>query len=420
MRAILRVFPNKFFAELAILGLIVGLVTSKVVLSVATIMILCNALINIRAGENLKAWVNDSTNRIFILLFLVYLFSGFYSEDTGYWVDRCRMKLPFLALPLGFTAVKKLTTKEFHKWLAIFFYTIFGASIIVFINYLAHYETLNQLLSQGQPIPAPLHDHIRFSLEIAFAIITGGYLLLHKFQFYAKKEKYILWTGLIFLIIFIHIFAVRSGIVTLYIALLVIIFQWLISKKEYLKGLVAIALLAGFAFASINYIPSLKNRVAYFKYELDLIKKGELHPEHSDAQRILSIIYGSQIAEKNPLIGVGAGDIKNEMDLLYKQHAGSEFVKSKLPHNQFVYFMAATGIIGLIVFLLSIFYPWLSKKRFKNQLFTVFFVIMLFSFLAEHTLEIQLGTAFYLLFLLLIKKYIDDNRETISATSNHE
>ena len=95
MRAILRVFPNKFFAELAILGLIVGLVTSKVVLSVATIMILCNALINIRAGENLKAWVNDSTNRIFILLFLVYLFSGFYSEDTGYWVDRCRMNLPF-------------------------------------------------------------------------------------------------------------------------------------------------------------------------------------------------------------------------------------------------------------------------------------------------------------------------------------
>jgi ABC-type xylose transport system permease subunit len=102
MRSLLRVFPNQFFASLAILGLIVGLVTSKVVLSVATIMIMCNAIINLRIAENFKKWIGDTTSVLLIALFLVYLLTGFYSDDTGYWVDRCRMKLPFLALPLGF------------------------------------------------------------------------------------------------------------------------------------------------------------------------------------------------------------------------------------------------------------------------------------------------------------------------------
>jgi O-antigen ligase len=105
----------------------------------------------------------------------------------------------------------------------------------------------------------------------------------------------------------------------------------------------------------------------YFKYEMDLIKIGELHPEHSDAQRLLSIQYGVRIAEENPLLGVGVGDIKTEMDKLYNQSAGSEFVKSKLPHNQFVYFLAASGIVGFLVFMLSVLYPWFSHKRFKKH-----------------------------------------------------
>jgi O-antigen ligase len=351
MRSLLRVFPNQFFANLAILGLIVGLVTSKVVLSVATIMLLCNAIINIKAGENFKKWMGDTTGMLLMALFAVYLVTGFYSDDTGYWVDRCRMKLPFLALPLGFTTVKTLTAKSFQRWLAIYFYVITAAAIVVCANYFVHFETLNEQLTKGQPIPAPLRDHIRFSLEMAFAIVVGIYLWKQKLFFTAPKEKYVLGAAIIFLVVFIHIFAVRSGIVTLYIAIAVMIFHWLFTHKAYIKGVLALAGMVVFAISAIQFIPSLNSRMAYFRYEMELIKKGELHPEHSDAQRLLSIEYGIQIAKENPLMGVGVGDIKTEMDKLYSQSAGIEFVKSKLPHNQFVYFLAASGIFGFIVFL---------------------------------------------------------------------
>ena len=419
MRSLLRVFPNQFFASLAILGLIVGLVTSKVVLSVATIMIMCNAIINLRIAENFKKWIGDTTSVLLIALFLVYLLTGFYSEDTGYWVDRCRMKLPFLALPLGFTTVKTLTHKRFQQWLAVYFYVIVAAAIVVCINYLFHFDTLNEQLTKGQPIPAPLRDHIRFSLEMAFAVVVGIYLWNNKFSFGLRNEKYVLGAGILFLTIFIHVFAVRSGILTMYIAFIVMILYWLFTKKAYLQGLMALIVLVGFAISAVMFIPSLHARMLYFKYEMELIKKGELHPEHSDAQRLLSIQYGVQIAEENPLLGVGVGDIKTEMDKLYNQSAGSEFVKSKLPHNQFVYFLAASGIVGFLVFMLSVLYPWFSQKRFKNMLYSVFILIMLISFMAEHTLEIQIGTAFYLLFLLLIKKYIDDTAQLAESEKQY-
>lgn len=417
MRSILRVFPNRFFASLALFGLIAGLVTSKLMLSVATITIMCNAFININAAENFKKWLSDKTNLLFIAVFLIYLLSGFYSSDTGYWVDRCRMKLPFIAIPLGFTAIRTFTKKTFFTWLALYFYTITLASLIVFINYIFHFQEFNQRLSQGQPIPAPLNDHIRFSIEIAFAIITGAYLYLN--QYFEKRIlKITAAVFILFLIIFIHVFAVRTGIVALYFTVLVLLCRWVIIKKQYLKAFIAVAGIAFIAFLSIQFIPSLHNRMGYFKYELELIRKGELNPDHSDAQRILSMEYGLEIAQKNIFIGTGAGDIKNEMDTLYHQQPGDIKLKSKLPHNQFIYVFAATGIIGLVIFLISLFYPWFSKKRYHNVLYTSFFCIILFSFLTEHTLEIQIGTAFYLLFLLLIKKYIDDTQSEKELTAH--
>lgn len=415
MRSLLRVFPNQFFANLAILGLIVGLVTSKVVLSVATIMLMCNALINIRAKTLLKTWFRDPVALWCLAVFGVYLLSGFWSDDTGYWVDRCRMKLPFLALPLGFTAVKQLTRSDFHRWLAIYVLVITGTALVMLVNYLFHYAELTQQLTFGHPIPAPLRDHIRFSLELAFAIIVAGYLFTQRYNAFLRIPHWLYGVACILMTICIHVFAVRSGIITLYLAILIVLLHQAFAYKKYLQtalGLIGILAIAGI---SVYAIPSLKARMGYFQYEWTLIRDGQLNAEHSDAQRLLSMQYGIEVARTQPLIGVGAGDIRNEMNDLYTRNTQEDTVKSKMPHNQFIYMWAATGILGLCVFLISALYPWFSRQRYKHMLFTVFLSMMLFAFMAEHTLEIQLGTAYYLLFLLLIRKYIDDTRQVAHA-----
>lgn len=415
MRSFLRVFPNQFFADLAILGLIVGLVTSKVVLSVATIMLMCNAFINIRAGQNMKTWLRDPVALWCLAVFGMYLISGFWSGDLGYWVDRCRMKLPFLALPLGFVAVKRLSKEAFHRWLAIYVWVIAGTSCIVLLNYLLHFKELNEALTYGHPIPAPLRDHIRFSLELAFAIVVAGYLFVQRVKIFTGNRPYIYAILSLFMVICIHVFAVRSGIITLYAALFIVLIHQAFSRKKYLQALAGMGLVAIVAYASMVFIPSLHARMGYFAYELELIRKGQINPEHSDAQRLLSMQYGITVAQESPIIGVGAGDIRDKMVAQYALHTQSDIVKSKMPHNQYIYFFAATGIIGVLIFIISALYPWFSRGRYKNLLYTVFLSMMMISFMAEHTLEIQLGTAYYLLFLLLIRKYIDDNSTPVHA-----
>jgi hypothetical protein len=67
---------------------------------------------------------------------------------------------------------------------------------------------------------------------------------------------------------------------------------------------------------------------------------------------------------------------------------------------------ASTGIFGLLVFCFAIFLPLFNRKNISNVLFVCFYIIILSSFFTEATIEEQMGTAFYLLFFLLLYEYI--------------
>ena len=166
----------------------------------------------------------------------------------------------------------------------------------------------------------------------------------------------------------------------------------------------SIIFLSAAALSSAAFIifPSLKDKINYFKYEWTLIENGEMKQGHNDAQRILSIQYGIETGMQHPLLGVGAGDIRDETDKAYHTNPEYASVVSKLPHNQFVFVFAATGIIGLLILIAGIVLPVTEKNRSRNPLLIAFLIILVLSFLSEHTLEIQIGTAFYLLFLLLL------------------
>lgn len=358
-------------------------------------------LLNNNIAQNFKNWLSDIPSVLFLLFFLAYVISGFWSADLHQWAERCRIKLPFIAVPFGFASIRAFRKHMLHIILFFYVTVIAIASVIMLSNYLLHYQTYNALLMQGQPIPAPMNEHIRFSLEIAFAIICGGYLAIRSDIFYQRFQKTVIICITVFLFICIHVFAVRSGIFTLYAALLAIIIYSAIKKGVLLKGAIALILLGLAGVIAISTIPSLKNRMGYFKYELDLIRNNEIKAGHSDAQRLVSIQLGMEVVKENLLIGVGAGDIRTAMTEKYQQYYGDEDFTVKTPHNQFVYTWVCIGIIGLLIFLAAFFYPLCIPSIRNNILYIGFFITILLSLLTEHTFEIQIGTAFYMLFCML-------------------
>lgn len=76
-------------------------------------------------------------------------------------------------------------------------------------------------------------------------------------------------------------------------------------------------------------------------------------------------------------------------------------------HNQYLSIGVAFGIVGLIWFLITLFYPMFLQGKNVDYLYVTFLLIAVISFLTEDTLETQAGVTFYAFFnsfFLLITK----------------
>ena len=153
--------------------------------------------------------------------------------------------------------------------------------------------------------------------------------------------------------------------------------------------------------ANYNYIenPGIKTRimkiiVAYNNYK----RYGDANGS-SVFQRVEFIKASLGIIKDNPVIGVGTGDIADAFANYYEE------TNSKLrpeyrfrSHNQYLAISVAFGVIGLLWYLFSMFYPVFAEKKNRNYLYLVFLFIIAFSMLTEDTLETQIGVTLFAYF----------------------
>ena len=126
-------------------------------------------------------------------------------------------------------------------------------------------------------------------------------------------------------------------------------------------------------------------------------------------QRVLYWKVAAKIIERNWLLGVGTGDIK---DAMYNMHREMNFDLDERfwlrAHNQFLSFFAAFGIIGFVYFLYM--FGYAMVKRRKNFLALAFLVIAFASCLTEDTLETQAGVTFFAFFYALFSQSFRDSQ----------
>lgn len=101
------------------------------------------------------------------------------------------------------------------------------------------------------------------------------------------------------------------------------------------------------------------------------------------------------IAHNNLWLGVGCGDLLDEMISAFNE-MGSQLLPEyqKLPHNQFLSFLAMFGIVGLALCMASLLLPLLMIKK-QHPLLPLFVIIILVNMLVEDTLKFQAGVVFY-------------------------
>ena len=102
------------------------------------------------------------------------------------------------------------------------------------------------------------------------------------------------------------------------------------------------------------------------------------------------------VFKDNMLIGVGTGDIKDELDKHYEESKRLDKNYWFRTHNQLLSFAATFGVIGLVVILLCMYYP--LTKFYNNYAYIAFVLIYSISFITEDTLETQVGATFFAYF----------------------
>jgi len=334
---------------------------------------------------------------LFSLLLLVPAVSFFWSDDKAYWLRLVQTRLPFLVLPWAFANLPTLSERQWKSVLYLLVWFMVGICIAVGVNFLWHFDAIIEGLGRGNPVPVP-RSHVRFSLILATTILSGGWLWQQGFWLWRNWERKILAVGVVFLYIFIHVLSVRSGLFSLYAALFFALVRYIWLSKKWLAGFAAFSVLVGGLWIASETVPSLKMRIAYMKYDWDRFNTKDDGYLYSDAVRWISLQSGYRLWQQNPVLGTGAGDLLAETKRITAEMYPTYAQEPRLPHNQFLFIMASTGLMGLIISLLAFLGPIYMGR--KNFLFLAFQVMALASFLIECTIENAIGVAWFLFYSL--------------------
>ena len=335
------------------------------------------------------------------LVFGLHASSGLHTE-ARHWPDYGRdlvMQLPFLLLPLAFWLLPPLPGLHLRWLWGLLVGVTLVAATGVTVNYLAHAAAINQLYLQSQVMPTE-PDHIRLSLLVTLAIAAGAALLWHRAV--AAKWRPWLLAAVGLLTLFLHLLAVRSGLMTFY-ALGFLGVSWLWFGRQQrgkaLGLLLGLLLLPVICFAAF---PTFRNK--FYNTQEDVGKMSDT--KEANRYSIVARVYSYQTAfalwRDNRLFGVGKPDLQEEIvrryAAMYPDIGASGQI---LPHNQYIYNLAAYGAVGLFIFCLGLFYPWWWAREQHAPLLLAQYVSLALSFVVEYTLETQIGVAFAVFFLLL-------------------
>ena len=161
--------------------------------------------------------------------------------------------------------------------------------------------------------------------------------------------------------------------------------------------------------------PGIRARLSSTIFEYNLYRHYNNPNGGSLSQRIEYTRASLHIIKNNLLFGVGTGDVPSAFAQTYDE------IDSPLKqefryraHNQYLAIAVAFGLIGLVLFLVSLLYPYCSSKKNRHYLYTIFLCILLLSMFPEDTLETQAGASLFAFFnALLLFSYPTENTNNI-------
>jgi hypothetical protein len=387
--------PHILFSLMVIM--LASLFFSRALLAISMTAFVFFSFLHRDAGKQFRSFFSEPLLWGMSLLFFFPLLSGFWSEDKHQWLELIKTKATLLLLPFAFSYPLGVTLRRWRLLAYGFVVLIVGLCCYTLVHYSNNIDAVNQSYLQGRALVTPLaNDHVRFSWLVFAAILFSGWLFYSERR---KKHAWIIILPAVLLIIYLHLLAARTGLISLYIGLFFLA-SWLLFRANLKIAMLTIAVLLLAPITAFFLFPSFKNKLLYFNHEWNYFKEAHYLPHSNDAVRVISIRAGWHIMLEHPAAGVGYGDLLKETNEWYDEHyPGMEPNDKIFPSSQYILSGAGMGIFGLAVFVFVMMLPFFIAMPYRLP-WWMLNATLAFSLLFDIGLEVQFGVFIYSFFVL--------------------
>lgn len=332
---------------------------------------------------------------LFILFYVMHLIGLIYTGNIDSGLFDLQVKLSLFIFPL-LLASRPLNKEQiriiFIAFIAggilssfimlsraIYTYTIFGEN-----NFF--YQAFSFLIH-------PSYLSMYFNLCIAWLLlnILGPMKGL-------KPSKPISILIILFFSFIIVLLSSKMGLLIMVMQYVGFTIWFIIISKRYVLGTAGLALIALSAFSLVHFVPEIGDRVnnAIAAMSNSTINQAEAE---STAVRMLIWKAANQVITDNFFIGAGTGDSRDVLVQEYEKRGMTGALEHKLnAHNEFYQVFVSIGLIGFLIFILSLLIPLFSAFKTKNAIYILFLLMLILNFIPESMFETQAGVMFYAFF----------------------
>lgn len=362
-------------------------------------------------------------NILFVLFYLGTALSFFNSDNSDEASRKLVLKLPLLVFPLIINALKK-TGKNSDFLIFIFLFSIYLPAVVSVYNYFSNRTLFDLLILESKPLPIEFGYgiyHIQFSILLAISILLGAYFLIRRSGL--KKFDLVFYTIAFITIanfLSIHILSARTGLLALYIGILVLgisIFRKL-SKRTVAIGLISAVLLPLIMYFASS---SLRNRISNTIDDINVVWNNTNPNDYSFAMRVQAWRNAIDVISKHPVTGVGIGDAEKELyDNFNSFNPNIEKDNRKNPHFQSLETAVQSGMVVMFIYISIII--MIAAYNIRRRPFTAAIAILLFmASCFESILERQASIATFVIFIALMYGFESDvKKESSRKTDSSE
>lgn len=349
----------------------------------------------------------------FFVFYALYAFVEGANSTSLHMLER---KFSLLLIPMGFYLIRRpLTKKEFNLIMRTYQWACTLLALYTLAQFIPLY-TANTISISSQDFNLFFRTEVEnisgiHPTYISMLFLFSVFLTIHKlYKLKGKLSRLEAWVSIVQIVLLLLFCVLLTAKGPLLFFIVGTSLSFFILNRRI--GIVTFATASILLLLSILFVPPVQ-----VKFN-ELIKSQDesetLINSVSIRKGILNCSYA--LIEEHWLLGAGLKEMQNELNNCYAQYDDPIFLKASFnTHNQYFDSLISTGSLGLLLFLLMLFYPVKGLTKKEKIIFFFFKLFVLLCCLTENVLARQYGVVFFSFFNALFLKHYTEKQNTIDA-----